>query len=372
MTAKTGKTPIGVGIIGANPDRGWAATAHIPALAALDQFSLRALSTSRRESARQAAEQFGITDAFDNHADLVTHPDVDLVVVAVKVPHHYELVTAALEAGKHVLCEWPLGNGLEEAETMAALARKQGVRGFVGLQARASPAVAYVRDLVAEGYIGDLLSTTLVASGMAWGGAIDSANAYVNDHRNGASLLTIPFGHAVDALCWCLGDIDALSATMATRRPRIQVVDSGETLDRTVADELAVSGILEGGALAAVHYRGSPSPGDNLLWRINGSKGELMLRADHGHLQIATPALTGAGEGDEAFTELAIPERYRPAPAAPAGPAWNVAQAYSRLAEDLTTGSATLPTFDDAVANHRLLARVEVAAGTGPSGLQRT
>src|SRR5256714_13482206 len=106
---------IRVGIIGANPDRGWAAQAHIPALMSLsDDFEITALSTSRRESADAAGKLFGVPLAFDNHQELVNSDSADVVAVTVKVPHHLELATAALEAGKAVYCEWPLGNGLEK------------------------------------------------------------------------------------------------------------------------------------------------------------------------------------------------------------------------------------------------------------------
>src|SRR5438445_2010848 len=139
---------IRVGVIGANRDRGWAAQAHIPALKSLrDDFEITALSSTRRESADAAGKLFGVSAAFDNHQELVTSPTVDVVAVTVKVPHHLELATAALEAGKAVYCEWPLGNGLKEAETLAALAKKQGVLAVTGLQARSAPSVAYVRDL---------------------------------------------------------------------------------------------------------------------------------------------------------------------------------------------------------------------------------
>src|SRR5207302_4131042 len=138
---------IRVGIIGANPDRGWAAQAHIPALRSLsDDFEITALSTSRRESADAAGKLFGVPTTFDNHQDLVNSGAVDVVVVTVKVPYHLELATAALNAGKAVYCEWPLGNGLREAETLAALAKQRGVLAVVGLQARAAPSVAYARD----------------------------------------------------------------------------------------------------------------------------------------------------------------------------------------------------------------------------------
>src|SRR3989454_3571828 len=115
---------IRVGIIGANRDRGWAAQAHIPALKSLsDDFEITALSTTQRESANAASKLFGVPAAFDNHQELVNSPAVDVVAVTVKVPYHLELATAALEAGKAVYCEWPLGNGLNEAETLAAVAR---------------------------------------------------------------------------------------------------------------------------------------------------------------------------------------------------------------------------------------------------------
>src|SRR5437762_7485901 len=183
---------IRVGIIGANPDRGWAAQAHIPALRSLpDDFEITALSTSRRESADAAGKRFGVPLAFDNHEELVNSPDVDVVAVTVKVPHHFELATAALEAGKAVYCEWPLGNGLKEAEQLAALAKQHGVLAVAGLQARAAPAVGYVRDLVRQGYVGEVLSSTLIGSGMGWGPTVEAYNLYLNDKKNGATLLSI-------------------------------------------------------------------------------------------------------------------------------------------------------------------------------------
>src|SRR5437762_3748506 len=210
---------IRVGIIGANPDRGWAAQAHIPALKSLSEdFEITPLSTPRRESADAASKRFGVPVPFDNHQDLVNSPAVDVVPITVKVPYHLELATAALGAGKAVYCEWPLGNGLQEAETLAALAKKQGVLAVAGLQARSAPAVAYVRDLLEQGYVGEVLSTTLIGSGMGWGPTVEPFNAYLNDKRNGATMLSIGVGHAADALCHCLGEVRELSATLATRR----------------------------------------------------------------------------------------------------------------------------------------------------------
>src|SRR5207237_1318083 len=80
------------------------------------------------ESARAAGEAFGVNAVFSDHEQLMTRPDIDVVAVTVKVPHHRELVSAALAAGKAVYCEWPLGRDLDDARAMAALAAKQGER----------------------------------------------------------------------------------------------------------------------------------------------------------------------------------------------------------------------------------------------------
>src|SRR2546427_5128954 len=102
---KNGDKRIRVGIIGANPDRGWAAEAHIPALKSLaNDFEITALSTSRRESADAARKRFGVPNGFDNHQDLVNSTEVDVVAITVKVPQHFDLATAALGAGKAVYC----------------------------------------------------------------------------------------------------------------------------------------------------------------------------------------------------------------------------------------------------------------------------
>src|SRR6266568_7382531 len=160
------KSTLGVGIIGVNPVRGWAATAHIPALRALPKYEIRALSAHNPESARAAGQMFGVSAVFSDHEQLVIQPDIDLVVVTVKVPHHRELVSAALAAGKAVYCEWPLGRDLEDARAMATLAAKQGVRTVAGLQARQAPAIEFVQQLLSNGYVGEVLSTTMIGVSM--------------------------------------------------------------------------------------------------------------------------------------------------------------------------------------------------------------
>ena len=357
---------IRVGIIGANPDRGWASQAHIPALKSLsDDFEITALSTTRRESAEAAGKLFGVPLAFDNHQDLVNSAAVDAVAVTVKVPYHRELATAALDAGKAVYCEWPLGNGLNEAETLAALAKKKSVLSVVGLQARSAPSVAYVRSLIEQGYVGEVLSTSLIASGMGWGPTVDPSNAYLNDKKNGATMLSIPLGHTTDALCHCLGQVRQLSATMAMRRKSFTIAGTDERKPMNVDDQVCVTGLLEGGAAFSIHYRGGVSRGTNLLWEINGTEGDLQLTAAGGHAQMFEMTVRGGKGAQSSLEVLPVPDQYRWSPPQGPGPSTNVAQAYAHFARDYREGTHFCPTFDDAVTRHRMLNAIETAAATG-------
>jgi predicted dehydrogenase len=363
MDAARDNKPIRVGIIGASAARGWAALAHIPALRALpDDFTITAVSTSNAASAAAAGQLFGVTHAFDNHADLVNHPEVDLVVVAVRVPQHHVLVSAALAAGKAVYCEWPLGKNLAETQELAALARAQGVLAVTGLQARFAPALAYARELIAQGYVGEVLSTTLVGSGMGWGATVEPFNDYLNDKANGATMLSIPCGHALDALCHLLGEATLVQATLAVRRPSYTIDGVASTAARTSADQVAVTGLLAGGAPFAVHYRGGRSRGANLLWEINGTRGDLQLTAAGGHVQIFDLALAGGQDAQAAVAPLALPAAYL---APLTGPAGNIALAYAALARDWREGTHLCATFDDAVTRHRMLDAIDTAAASG-------
>src|SRR5215218_7381317 len=109
---------IRVGMVGITPNRGFSSIAHMPALQALPDFEIVAVCTTRQETADAAAKHYGVPLAFADPVKLAQHPDVDLVTVCVKVPDHFTPVMAAIEAGKHVYCEWPLGRSTEEAVRM--------------------------------------------------------------------------------------------------------------------------------------------------------------------------------------------------------------------------------------------------------------
>src|SRR6266567_1096512 len=287
------ESTLGVGIIGVSPVRGWAATAHIPALRALPNYEIRALGAHSAESARAAGEAFGVSTVFSDHEQLVTRPDVDVVAVTVKVPHHRQLVSAALAAGKAVYCEWPLGRDLDDAQAMAALAAEQGVRTVVGLQARQAPAIEFVQALLSDGYVGEVLSTTMVGLSVP-GDVVGQPNAYMLDKTNGANVLTIAVGHSLDILNHVLGEFADLSAVSDLRRPLITIEETGEQIVKTAADQIAVIGTLTSGATAGIHIREAVAGGTGFLWEINGTDGTLRITADAAYPEIFPLTVTGA------------------------------------------------------------------------------
>jgi predicted dehydrogenase len=357
-----------VSIVGLQPGRSWAARAHIAALRALSEsYEIVGVANTSLASAERAAAAIGLPRAFANVAALVAAPEVDIVTVTVKVPHHREIVKAAIAAGKHVYCEWPLGNGLAEAEELAALARTRGVLGVVGTQARVAPEIEHLRQLIADGFVGEVLSTTLVARGRGWGGSIDEkkVSAYLLDRTNGATMLTIPVGHTLAALTEVLGDVAEVSAILATRRTTARAVDTGETLPVSAPDQVLVSGVLASGAPLSIHYRGGTArDGDGFFWEINGTEGDIRISASSGHTQMVQLSLEGARGNEKAFRPLQVPASDRtgwPQDVVPG----NVARLYARMARDLREGTRTAPSFEDAVAVHRLIAAIERAAESG-------
>jgi predicted dehydrogenase len=166
---------IRVGIVGASASRGFASIAHIPALRALAQFEIAAVCTARPETAKAAARHYGVPLAFSDAEQLARHPDVDLVTVSVKVPDHSQPVMAAIGARKHVYCEWPLGRDSDEAARLLEAAEERGIRHVVGLQGRMSPAIDYAKDLIADGYVGRVLTATMIGCAPNWGATIDRA-----------------------------------------------------------------------------------------------------------------------------------------------------------------------------------------------------
>jgi len=356
---------IGVGILGANPDRGWASRAHVPAIHASPDLTLAAVATTRTESAEAARGRFGARHAFTDTRSLVGHPDVDLVVVAVKVSTHVDLVTAALEAGKHVYCEWPLTMTATEAEALAGAAERAGVHAMVGLQARFAPAVEKARELIADGRIGTILTATFHgARNKGNTAAVPAWTAYTYDQDQAAGLVEILGGHALDAMQYMVGPIADISARTAIGRPVHHVLETGAPVLVTAPDAVVATALLAGGGLVSIHMHDGEAGHGRTRIEIAGTEGSLLIvmppekNEMAAQLQIGRLDLFEAPAGASDWSPVPLDhDETLPVEAA------NIARAYGRLAEDIRTGTHSEPGFRTAHDLHVLIERMMRTTG---------
>jgi predicted dehydrogenase len=334
--------PIGVGIIGAHPETlESVASVQIPALSALPEYELRAVSVSTRESAAGASRAFAI-QAYCDHDRLLAEPGVDLVVVSARAPERHALIKAALQAGKMVSGEWPLAGSLLQSAELAAHARASGKRTVVGFAGRFSPAIRYARDLIAAGWIGEVLTTSLVAS---TGGTFG-----------------VPLLHALDTVVFVLGELASISSAISFSRSNVHAIDDGELSALDAAENVALSARLRSGTAVSVLCRPAVPSGEGLRWEVVGRNGVLILTAKSGFLPSADPELEFAAGVHHELHALPVPARYSAlAPALSPGPVANLSALYAQFAHDVRLGSDATPDFVHAERHHRLLDAIEFA-----------
>jgi len=355
---------IRLGFVGANVSSTWSSQSHFPALLASPDVKLTAVCTSRPESAEEARQAFGAKLAFHDFRTMVLSPEIDAVAVVVRVPSHYEPTKAAIEAGKHVYTEWPLGRTTAEAEELATLARAKGVQTVVGLQSRVSPALLYIKELIDTGYVGEVLSCQVTTMR---DGALErpSSRNWNLDASQGANTLTIANGHVIDALRMVLGNFTRVACMVTTQVQQIYETDTQQLVDVTSPDNVRVSGQLERGAAASVHVGAVPWAGSGFRMEIYGREGTLVTTGSVSSQRGEMLRVQGA-KGSHELKDLTIPERFVYVPDDfPRGDPFNVGQMYALFAEAIRTGQSRLPTFDTAVDLHRFLDTIKRASDTG-------
>ena len=349
-----------VGIIGANPDGGWARESHIPALQALPGFELSAVAGRTRQSAEAAASRFGISKAYSDAAELFRDPDIDLVTVAVTLPAHRELLLAALQAGKHVYCEYPLGLDVQQSRELAQAAHAAGVHATIGLQARANPAVRRARELLAANAIGRLLTARMISTTAGFGPNPDPSVAYTEEPSNGVTVISIQAAHSIDLAIALLGGVAAFSALATTQFPSVRIGD-GEPQQRNTRDHLLVQARLASGAALSVEIAGGRSPETPFVFEIVGEAGIMTLQGgaprgfQSGRLGLQ---LNGEAQAVNEGLLAALPDA-----------ALNVAATYAALHDDIVRGTSNAVGFPHAV---RVAQFIEDATTSSDAGERRT
>jgi predicted dehydrogenase len=348
---------IRVGIVGADTKSSWAKVSHIPAINGLAGLKLAAVATRNEQSARQAAEAFGADRWFSDPLAMIRDDRIDLVTVAVKVPAHRELVLAALDAGKAVYCEAPLGRAVAETEEMASAAGS--CHTAIGLQGRLNPAVRCAARLLFWGKIGRPLNARVVSTTIGFGPEMISTHDYFNKASSGANHLTITAGHTLDVMEAVLGPIIEVDSRTEILWPIVKLADTGEERLRETADHINVLGKTRSGAVFTADISGGVAPEDaRFSFEIRGSKGWLSLTGGHpygfqaGDLKLKSNLPFTRPEEALVSGELV-------------GAAINVGEVYAHLARDVHADTYSTPGFEHALHNARLIEAVTLAAEQG-------
>ncbi len=357
---------IRLGFVGANVKSTWASQSHFPALLAHPDVELTAVCTRNAESAEAARTACGAKLAFTDVRAMAASPEIDAVAVVVRVPSHYEPTRAAIEAGKPVYTEWPLGRNTAEAVELTALAKSKGVLTAVGLQSRVSPALLYVKELIESGYVGEVLACHVTTMR---DGALErsTSRSWQRDASLGANTMTIANGHVIDALRFVAGNFARVSSMVTTQAKQWYETDTKQMVDVTSPDNILVSGKLARGAVASVHVGAVPWAGGGFRMEIFGRDGTLIVTGNVSSQRGDMLRVQGAQRSHE-LRDLALPDKYRHVPPGfPNGDPFNVGQMYALFAEAIRTGKspARLPTFETAVELHQFIDTIKQASDQG-------
>ncbi|KAL3298824.1 nad-binding rossmann fold oxidoreductase family protein [Colletotrichum asianum] len=331
------KDPIKVGFVGlsSQPAWSWSVAAHLPYFATTSNYRIVALQNSSTETAKKAARIHNLGKDIAAYGDIqstVSDPNIDLVAVCLKVPAHLPIIEAALKAGKAVFSEWPLARNVAEAEYLANLAADKDVRTLVGLQGRHDP------------------STTMLFTSPWFGATFPADAVFATDIENGANLMSISVGHALDALCFVLGELRGVQGILANNRPVVPLVD-GEgkqqgTIKKTSHDHCTITGRLAGGGVATAVCQGGMSAIEkNFFWEITGTKGTLVLEGPMGNIQGFQPTVSYVkAETGSKLEKIEVEEAKVFS--------FNTGRAWDAFAGE---GEGAVPDFQDALLRHRML-----------------
>lgn len=372
---------IGYGFMGAAHSVGWR---QAPRVFSLPQVVEMAVVVGRNaEAVADAATRWGWQESATDWREVIARDDIDIVDIVTPGDSHAEIAIAALEAGKHVLCEKPLANTVAEAEAMAdaaARAAARGIRSMVGFTYRRVPAMTLLRDLIAQGAVGRIAQVR-AAYRQDWlvDPAMPLAWRLQKEHAGSGALGDIG-AHIIDMTQFVTGvEVTSVSGVLDTIVKQRPLQGSGSGLSGTAAagvgdvtvDDVAIfTGRLSTGALVSFEAtRFATGRKNDLSIEVSGDKGA--LRFDLEDLNTLWFYDRTAPEATQGFTRILVTEPQHPYVAAwwPAGHMLGYEHGFSHQVVDLVTaiaeGSDPHPSFAEGLSVQRVLAAVEESSDNG-------
>ena len=301
-----------VGVLGAGT---WARAAHLPGFARDTRCELVAIADPTKELAEEVAREFGIPHVYDSHEALIARADLDMVDVCTPSSTHFALSWAALEAGKHVLCEKPVAFDFRDTRRAAELARSKGLKTKLGFTFRYAPAMRYFRQLVADGYVGTPFIFNGYEQNSQW---LDPMNPLRQVDPNAdpnilhVSSLEGYGGPIIDISHLMVGaDLSQVVGTMRNFIPNRMVRATGKMQRMNIDDGDIYLGEFANGALCSIqtsYVTVGNYPG--IEARLYGSEGAIICRLveEHGICE----RIWLAGKDHVEFTRAEVPAAFYP------------------------------------------------------------
>ncbi|WP_221586205.1 Gfo/Idh/MocA family protein [Microbacterium sp. G2-8] len=375
MTGALRVAMIGYGFMGAAHSQAWRTAPRVFGLPRAIEMSV--IVGRNEDAVTAAAAKWGWNEAATDWREVVARDDIDVIDIVTPGHSHDEIAIAALEAGKHVLCEKPLANTVDDADQMAAAARTAagaGARAMLGFTYRRVPALTRARDLIAEGRIGTVQQVR-AAYRQDWLVDPEAPLSWrLKKDQAGAGALGDIGGHAVDLVQFLTGQqvstVSGVVETIVKERPieteRVGIAGRGgdEYGEVTVDDVAIFTGRLTGGALAAFEAtRFATGRKNELTVEISGDKGAIAFNLESmNELQVYDRT---APDTDQGFTRVIVTEPAHPYLEGwwPAGHMLGYEHAFSHQVKDfvdaIASGADPSPTFDEGAQVQRVLAAVE-------------
>lgn len=293
----------------------WAQRAHLPGFTSDDRCDVVVICDPEIDRARELASQFGVAETTDDWQAVLSRDDVDLVDVCTPSATHWELAWAAIEAGKHVLCEKPVAYDYRETRRAAALARSKGLKTKLGFTFRYSPAMQYMKHLIDEGYVGTPFIFNGYEQNSQW---LDPQNPLrqADPNADQSVLQTHSLeGYGapiIDLSHWFVGaDLTSVVGTMKNFIPERMVRQTGTMMRMNIDDGDIFIGEFANGAIGSIQtslVTVGNYPG--LEARIYGSEGALICRLveEFGICE----SLKGAKPDDVEFKDIEVPAHFYP------------------------------------------------------------
>ena len=347
-----------IGIIGV----GFGAQVHVPAFRS-EGWDVAAICSRTREKAQKAADEAGIPSVYTDPMELIRRDDLAAVAIITPPDAHHPLAIAALQAGKHVLCEKPFALDAKQGAEMLAAAEKSGKTAMIAHEFRHTPQRAYIRQLVAEDYIGRFQLCTMELFLDRYVSREPRPLTWQAYKSEGGGLLGALGSHYIDGLRFWFGEIASVTGWLAGLRPDVVDTATGKIVKAETDDSFSFMVTFKNGGMATMTSSFAVTPARGAKIAVMGERGTLI--AEHPGPNPLENGVVVASRDGAPLEALKTPAQYTPF----TDPRDHRLMAFRLLVRDFTKGieqgSSPAPNFTDGLFCQQVLDAVRESSASG-------